>query len=250
MTDGFRERETLRKRRALSMSREEGDRANASSRSEDEFDRFFGSASPNPDRVGCPPTNVLQALARKERRIDDPAYEHLENCSPCYREFRRLQQQRPSIVSRRLLAVAALIAVVLAGAVIYFFNMRSGGFGDRTPTIAKNPSAKPRAVLDLRPIIVTRGQKQAPNNEPLRLSRTDLSLDVLLPVGLEPGQYELRLVDENLQSVLSRETVSTMENQVATIHTSVDLRNVKPGSYHLAIRRPREEWHIYSLRIE
>jgi hypothetical protein len=59
---------------------------------ENEVDRVFAGANPNPERVGCPPRDVLVALARRERPIDDPAYDHLSECSPCYREVRAMQQ--------------------------------------------------------------------------------------------------------------------------------------------------------------
>lgn len=63
-------------------------------KSEDEIDEVFAGANPNPARIGCPPRDVLTAIARKELPIDDPAHDHLANCSPCYREFRALQNER------------------------------------------------------------------------------------------------------------------------------------------------------------
>jgi hypothetical protein len=54
---------------------------------DDEMDLLFARANRNPDREGCLPTDVLKALSRKELPITDPAYEHVAQCSPCYREF-------------------------------------------------------------------------------------------------------------------------------------------------------------------
>jgi hypothetical protein len=59
---------------------------------ENEVDQVFAGANPNPERIGCPPHEVLVALARRERPIGDPAYDHLSECSPCYREVRAMQQ--------------------------------------------------------------------------------------------------------------------------------------------------------------
>ena len=59
---------------------------------EDEADIFFGSARPRLSREDCPSDELLGALARRERPIGDPAYEHLTTCPKCYREFRALQQ--------------------------------------------------------------------------------------------------------------------------------------------------------------
>jgi len=40
-------------------------------------DEALRVANPNPTRQGCPSHDVLVALARRERPIDDPVYEHL-----------------------------------------------------------------------------------------------------------------------------------------------------------------------------
>jgi hypothetical protein len=55
-------------------------------------DDLFSSGHPNPTRRGCPSRDVLVALARKERPIGDPAYDHVANCSPCWVEVRDLKQ--------------------------------------------------------------------------------------------------------------------------------------------------------------
>jgi hypothetical protein len=53
---------------------------------------LFSSAHPNPERIDCPLRDVLVALARRERPIGDPAYDHLAKCSPCWVEVRDLKQ--------------------------------------------------------------------------------------------------------------------------------------------------------------
>ncbi len=60
---------------------------------EDNVDQVLSRANPNPARIGCPPRETLIELARRARPLGDPGYEHLANCSPCYREFKALQNQ-------------------------------------------------------------------------------------------------------------------------------------------------------------
>src|SRR5580765_480877 len=84
----------------------------------DEIDELFGRANPNPARVGCPPRSVLVEMARRERPIGDPIYEHLTKCSPCYVEVRSIQetdkQQRPTqTVTTVVLATAAAVTLLL-----------------------------------------------------------------------------------------------------------------------------------------
>ena len=89
---------------------------------DEDFDEILRGASPNPTRQGCPAPNVLAALSRRERPIEDHAYEHLLECSPCYCEVRDMQ--RASVVAahglpqRRwlLLAAAAAVLVTVVGA--------------------------------------------------------------------------------------------------------------------------------------
>jgi hypothetical protein len=59
---------------------------------ENEIDVVLAGAYPNPAREGCPPTEVIEALARRQRPIDDSEWRHVFKCSPCYREVRALQQ--------------------------------------------------------------------------------------------------------------------------------------------------------------
>lgn len=61
---------------------------------DDEIDEMFGYANPNRKRVGCPPADILSALAKRELPIGHPWYEHLVHCSPCYRAVRAFQQAR------------------------------------------------------------------------------------------------------------------------------------------------------------
>lgn len=62
----------------------------------DDLDEVLGSANPNPERIGCPGTSVLRALASRELPISDPGYLHLAQCSPCYCEFREMRRRQRS----------------------------------------------------------------------------------------------------------------------------------------------------------
>ena len=60
---------------------------------DDEVDRVLAHANPNPRRVGCLSRDVLASLAARRQPLNAPGYEHLLECSECYREFRQLQQK-------------------------------------------------------------------------------------------------------------------------------------------------------------
>src|SRR6478735_6489852 len=154
----------------------------------DEMDEVFGRANPNPDRVGCPPRDVLVALARRQRPIEDPAYDHLSKCSPCYLEVRELQEAHAVARRTRVVAWAAAAALLLATASIAWFvagRMRTGP-----------PQETELATqLDLRPYAGKRGGAEQTARSPLALPRSRVLLTLLLPVGSEPGRYEVQLLD-------------------------------------------------------
>jgi hypothetical protein len=102
----------------------------------DELDVLFGTANPNPERVGCLPTETLAALARRARPMDDPAYIHLTECSPCYREFRELQHKgtassasgpRRSRAARGVAAAAVLFGPGDRGMAVRAKGRHAGG---------------------------------------------------------------------------------------------------------------------------
>lgn len=79
----------------------------------DEIDAVFGYGHPNPERVGCPPEDVLIQLARRRLPIDHHGYQHLDQCSPCYRHVAFLRDRR-RLAAWRL--AAALALAIVAGA--------------------------------------------------------------------------------------------------------------------------------------
>jgi hypothetical protein len=56
------------------------------------IDIVFAHAAPNPDRIGCCCEAELIEFANRRRPIDDPGFQHIMNCSPCYRRLRTLQR--------------------------------------------------------------------------------------------------------------------------------------------------------------
>lgn len=218
---------------------------------EDEIDEVLGRGNPNPERVGCPPRAVLVALARRERPIGDPAYEHLTKCSLCYREFRAWQQagvsQRRGNALRWL--AAAIVLLALAGGWLFSVarerGVPSGQLAQQEP---QTPAVA--TELDLRPYAVTRSEQKQSDRSPSRLSRGRLSITVLLPVGWEPGAYELQVLDSELRSRAAASGRAEIRDYITTLRTTIDLRSLPPGTYQLAIRRDGEDWHLFPADVK
>ncbi len=214
-----------------------------------EIDEVFSRANPNPERVGCPPRETLAALARRQQPIGDPGYEHLAKCSPCFREFKALQAEFATAGPTqtdggrrwRIVAVAAGIALTIAAG--WWFTR-----GERTqaPQVASTaPSGELRAEIDLRRFAVLRSEQAQTEVEPVSLPRSNVDLALLLPVGSEPGTYDVQLLDENLRSQSEARGSAAIENFVTTLRVRLDLQAVTAGRHQLAVRRQGDSWRMF-----
>jgi hypothetical protein len=226
-------------------------------KAENEIDLVLGNANPNPSRVGCPSRDVLIALARRERPVDDPAYDHLIKCSPCYREVRALQQatgeRRPFAPASRVpwaVAAAAVLALAIVGTT--FFLSRS----NRVEQIAQTPAPRSESVastsaqLDLRKFTVSRSERNDSSPEPTTIPRARLSLTMLLPVGFEAGDYDVQVLDANLTSKVSTSGRAEIRDYITTLHANLDMTNLAPGAYQLAVRRHGEDWRLFPVNVK
>jgi hypothetical protein len=215
-------------------------RASSEFKPEDEIDELFARANANPARTGCPPRDVLLALARKQRPIGDAAYEHLAKCSPCYLEMRQTQQRDRDRRRTRAIWIGAAAAAILFVAVGIAW-LRLGGSGAQRPEI--------QAALDLRPYATTRGVGQPSDLPPLSLPRRRTTLTLLLPTGSESGPYEVQILDSNLTSRATAVGSATLENHVTTLRVSIDAASLA-GRYQLAVRHTGDQWQMFPLTVK
>ncbi|MEP7310391.1 MAG: hypothetical protein ABJA98_33220, partial [Acidobacteriota bacterium] len=215
----------------------------------------YGQANPNPTRAGCPSQEELSVLARRGRPIDDPAYDHLAECSPCYGHVRELQQisQRRAIdwskKARWLAAAAALLMLVVGSAWLYVGTRGTSRQSAETmpPQVAV---ATLPVELDIRRFRVFRSPQEQNEPAPLVLPRGSLRLTLLLPVGSEPGAYDVQLLDGASRPVASASGQAAIRNFITELEATIDLRLVSPGSYQLALRRPGEDWHVFPATVK
>ena len=219
---------------------------------EDEIDELFARANANPTRVGCPTRDVLIELAHKNRPISDSAYEHLAKCSACYREFRGFQQTTHRTPLRRAAWVAAAAAVIIiaAGAAWFLSPSRRERGTLPQPSVQESQVAERRMEVDLRKYSVTRNEQQKRETGPVSLARARSDLTILLPVGSEPGGYEIQVLDSGLRSQASASGEAAIRDYVTTLQSTIDLRSLSPGAYQLALRRHGEDWRLFPAEVK
>jgi hypothetical protein len=224
---------------------------------------------PNPERAGCLPVAEREAFLRKlafdrtavASRTQD--IDHVMHCSPCYREFTALRDQAQkttwqtaavpkSVVPRLWKVVAAgalLVILVMAGLRIWDPGERDPGGQVQTNPSQTSPqpdgitpgvpaSPQYQAVLDMRDRPVSRGEgtQAAPA---LALQRGLVNLTVHLPIGLEPGNYEVRLVrDLNSTPVFVASEQARYQDQKVSLQLRMDLSKADPGRYMLFVGGP------------
>jgi hypothetical protein len=234
----------------------------------DEIDEVLGRANPNPERIGCPPRETLVELAQRARPIGDPAYKHLLKCSPCYVEVRTLQVAGagPSRSSGRpsaWLALAATLILAVVGGLLWRQSRQEPVAQPPSAVVAKSepPASRPVGVVppatpvplraDLRKFTVFRSADgESRSGEVVALRPELLDLTLMLPVGSEPGAYEVQLLDSGLQSLATGKGAGAVENFVTTVRVRLDLRQVPKGSHQLAVRRGDDEWRLFTARVD
>ena len=192
---------------------------------------------PNPERVGCPPSEVLKDMASHRVPLAEAEnwLDHLGSCSPCYRDFSQFQKSYQLRRKRTLLAIAAsiLVCASIGGwALVRWHN--------------RNEIAQV-AVLDLRNWSVTRSVEPNPGVKPLEVNREASRLSILLPLGSSEGEYDVRIAKQSGELLMAATGVAKLGNGVTALQVAVNLSSVSPGSYVLQIRKADLEWNSYPL---
>jgi hypothetical protein len=213
----------------------------AAFRPEDGIDELFAGANPNPQRAGCPENHVLQAAARRALPMKHEVYEHLANCSECYREFRVIQEPNARrLRSRAAVGAAAALAIVGIGAATL----------GRGLTVAPGSRVPQAIVLDYRNEGVNRSDAGDAKGRVVALPRKNIVATILMPTGSEPGRYEMRVVDQDGHVWFSQAATGIMANFAVSLKANLDLRALAQGSYFLETRGTGDDWDAHPISVQ
>ena len=195
---------------------------------------------PNPERIGCPGSEVLKRIASRKMPLDEAAkwLDHLGSCTPCFRDFSELRKVHEHRQKRTLLAIAASILVV-AGIAGWVLLQR------HNETLVAQT-----AVLDLRNRSLPRGTEANPVEPPLVVSRAAAHWNIFLPFGSNDGPYDIRLLAGSGELLVSTKADAKLTDGVAVIQISVDLSSRSPGQCVLRLTRngAQESSYVVELR--
>jgi hypothetical protein len=205
---------------------------------------------PNPERKGCPGSAVLKELANRPVPVRDAAWEHVMHCSPCYREFLEFRTEvkrarRRLVVRRRLMVSGVAAALVIAGAITMYEVAHRGN------QIATQPVGPfQAAALDLKDRSVARGEAGHPSRtEPLVLPPKALDLTIYLPIGSEPGIYQVQLLKKIDEPLMTLAGEARIEQGNTILRARIDLTHVASGAILIGLRQPPSDWTYYPVTI-
>jgi hypothetical protein len=194
---------------------------------------------PNPDRAGCPGSDVLRRIASHEMplAVAEKWLDHLTSCSPCYSDFSQFQAATQRRRTRTLLAIAASILIVACVAGWALLSRQ------REPLVAQT------AVLDLRNRSIPRGTESNPAEPPLEINHTATHWNIYLPLGSSEGQYDIRIVTPSGESLMGISGTAQLKDHVTVLQVVANLPSTSPGQYVLQVRRVGLEWNSYKVLL-
>lgn len=227
--------------------------------------KYSATAYPNPSRTECPDAETLKAMARRDRRIAlrEMPISHIVTCSPCFNEYNRYR--RASIGVRRLQWAAAVL-LITAAAVTSSRFVHFGTSAQKSvvtarrssstpaPELPAAPSARPKrpsqVEVNLALFSTTRGNNSEKPPEPIHLPAKAVHVLFLLPTGMEPGPYSVRLQDAGGSARVQRQVNVAIKGGVASFTLDFEFTpSDAGGGWKLMIRQPGLSWRSYAVAI-
>lgn len=199
---------------------------------------------PNPERKGCPGSDALKQVAREQQPYESPHWEHIQHCSPCYKEFLdfRREFKRQQTTTQRLKWAGAIAAILLI-AILPLAWLRHSAANDDSPVGVLNLETTP---------VNTRGSGPRQASSIQHLPRRSGNYEVYLRIGSIPGQYEIQFRRSEDDSVpIAQFTGSaTIRGGTTVLRVRADLTKIPAGTYWFAYRRAEGgEWRELQVAL-
>lgn len=195
-------------------------------------------AYPNPQRVGCPAPDVLDRIARRAVAMQQADRDHIFHCSPCFETYLGIRNE-----IRRARSIWTVSTAVLAALLIGIASY----FGYR---ILERPTQQFVSAFNLQERPIFRGPNQAAlQPSPFVVPRGIVHLTMTLPLGSEPGVYQIGIFhDGQTEPLLNIAGSATIHGDGSTV-LAIDLNSskLKPGPYALGLRKDDSPWSYFPL---
>ena len=227
--------------------------------------RYSKTAFPNPTREGCPNFSTLRAMTSRDRRFNlkDLPISHVVSCSPCFQEYLQLRRRSVFMSGLQVTAASLVVLAFLFAAVRFVWNYTRGR-GEPSVSQERRAEPQPRVATQqppppIAPLAITvnlasfsptRGDEDQDSANKIHLPPKLLRVSFLLPVGMEPGEYALRLKDSTGTVLKDTRAPVRLNDGITSLDVELDLTAVSRGSFSLMIRPPGLRWRTFPVLVE
>ena len=202
---------------------------------QDSLEHFFLTGNPNPHRIGCPPQEVLQSVARRELDVPREVFAHLSKCSECSVDIRayRLRFKRRR-TRKNMLFAGGLLAASVAGGLVLLVVPQTSPFHSRFAHV--RPTHTQDITINLWDQDMERGGNQTLKT--IHVPPTSVRLTITLPRFSRPGTYQVSLCRErnDASAFVRAKAAAASVGPRETVTVVLDLASVDKGSYWLSTR--------------
>jgi hypothetical protein len=121
----------------------------------------------------------------------------------------------------------------------------------KPPANRQRPPIAPfRLKVDLASFSPTRGDANAGSGKKIHFPRKLLRAQFLLPLGMEPGEYEIRLQDSTGAVPIDTAAVGRVNDGITSVELDIDLANTTQRIFTLMVRPPGLDWRRFPVEVE
>jgi len=193
---------------------------------------------PNPDRIGCPPAEALEAMARRKRPTTEADLHHITHCSPCFGAFLTI---RNSVGKQRLVrtAIALASAAVLVLGIFLAAHFQTGNRPTEVIAQWNLEHASPQRGAE--------NQRQAVVEAPRKRG----TVFIQLPLGSDDGQYDVEIRKyTNAVPIRTFHGVAAIQNGHTNLPIQMDFSGLPDRRYYVAFRHADASWHFVPLVVD
>ncbi len=226
--------------------------------------KYSKSGFPNPNRVGCPKRSSLRAMAYRDRRLklEDLPASHIVSCSPCFQEYAHFRRIAFFVRGLRVAgaALGAVIVIFVMARFVWHHTRREAPIiAEKLGAKRQSPRRTEQQAAPIAPVAVTvdlasfspgRGDANDGTKEKVHLPQRLLRVSFRLPLGMEPGEYEIRLQDSAGIVYIDNLAQGRIDKGITSVEIDIDLATTTRGSLTLLIRPPGSDWRRFPVIVE
>jgi hypothetical protein len=204
------------------------------------FRQAILKAYPNPQRFGCPSLDALEGMARRTVPMGAAEQEHVFHCSPCFSTYLGIRNQIRRDRLIRITTVWTLATLLVAG--ITYSGYRALHHSPAPQEFATAFNFQDRPVF--------RGPHQAAvDPSPFVLPRGIVLVSVTLPLGSQPGMYQLEIYrDGQTHPLLTASGQAILQSNGSTVLVvHLDSSKLRSGQYQLGVGKNDSDWSYSAL---